>query len=216
MADESPRLENDLARIRGMRDMTQQQLADAIGASVQAYQNYEYGKRDMKGTVLTKLADVLDCSVNEILGLKPPRTAQVESSDTWCPHLGVIAAGSPKEAIEQVDERSWCPPGLLEKYPHVFTLTASGDSMNLLYPDGRLIYVDPDDTEIENDKQYAVLVNGFDSTVKTLFKKWDTVILHPESTNPVHKDMVIDQSDPDAPYFRVVGKVVWDAAPMKW
>ncbi len=208
---------NRLSELRG--NLSQAEFSKIIGMSQQNYGKYENGKSPLKSDLIEMLCKKFGVSAEWLLCMTDKRSGieqNVVCSDTWCPHLGVIAAGSPKEAIEQVDERSWCPPGLLEKYPHVFTLTASGDSMNLLYPDGRLIYVDPDDTEIENDKQYAVLVNGFDSTVKTLFKKWDTVILHPESTNPVHKDMVIDQSDPDAPYFRVVGKVVWDAAPMKW
>lgn len=206
-----------IAAARDAKGWTQQDLANAINTSQATIHRYESGNRDPRSGVVTELSAALGVTVSYLLGLSDdPRESKPVPVDTWCPHLGVIAAGSPTEAIEQVDERSWCPPGLIEKYPRVFTLTASGDSMNLLYPDGRLIYVDPDETEIENDRQYAVLVNGFDSTVKTLFKKWDTVILHPESTNPVHKDMVIDQSDPDAPYFRVVGRVVWDAAPMKW
>ncbi len=206
-----------IASCRNKKGWSQGVLGEKVGTTQQQIARYESGANDVKSSVILKLSAALDVTVSYLLGLSDdPNESRPVSSDSWCPHLGVIAAGSPKEAIEQVDERSWCPPGLLEKYPNVFTLTASGDSMNLLYQDGRLIYVDPDDTEIENDRQYAVLVNGFDSTVKTLFKKWDTVILHPESTNPVHKDMVIDQSDPDAPYFRVVGKVVWDAAPMKW
>ena len=58
-------------------------------------------------------------------------------------------------------------------------------------------------------------MNGFDSTVKTVFRVGNTIVLHPESSNPVHKDMTIDETDPDAPYFRVVGEVVWSAQPLR-
>lgn len=66
---------NKLAVARTNAGMTQQDVAAALGCTVQAYQNYEYGKRDIKGTTLAELADIFGCTVNYLLGLDAAHTA---------------------------------------------------------------------------------------------------------------------------------------------
>lgn len=205
---------NNLAVARTNAGMTQQEVANAIGCTVQAYQNYEYGKRDIRGTILVDLARVLGCTVNFLLGLSGTTNPLPVSSSA--PSVGSIAAGTPREAIQLDGERMWCPPSLVERYPNAFFLKVSGDSMDRVFPDGCWVLIDPDQTEVVSGKRYAVLVNGFDATLKTCYVAGRAVVLHPESTNPVHKDRLIDPDDPDAPYFRVVGRAVWFQAEVSW
>lgn len=61
---------NNLATIRHACEKTQQEVADAVGITVTGYQNYEWGKRDIKGTTLIALSKFFGCSVNEILCLE--------------------------------------------------------------------------------------------------------------------------------------------------
>lgn len=207
---------NRLSELRG--ELSQADFARLLGMSQQNYGKYENGKSPLKSDMIEAICRQFGVSAEWLLGMTDKRSGierTVATADTYCPHLGSIAAGSPIEAIELSSEQSWCPPPVIDRHPRVFTLTVKGDSMNMLYPDGYLAYVDPDLTDMQNGHQYAVLVNGFDSTVKTVYKVGNTIVLHPESSNPIHKDMAIDETDPDAPYFRIVGEVVWSAAPVK-
>lgn len=208
---------NRLADARKAAGMTQQDVAEKLECTIQAYQNYEYGKRDVKGTVLAELAKLFGCTVNYLLGLDndTPRIRPVPG-EASLPLVGSIAAGTPREAMEFDGERCWASPGVVERHPNAFFLRVSGDSMNLMYPDGCLVAVDPDECEIESGKVYAVLVNGCDATLKQVFKAGDTIVLHPVSANPAHRDLSIDVTDPDAPYFRVVGRAIWFQADITW
>lgn len=57
-----------LASARNLKGLTQQRMADLLGVKLQTYQNYEYGKRDMKGTSIMKVCAILGCSPDWILG----------------------------------------------------------------------------------------------------------------------------------------------------
>lgn len=59
-------------------DLTQRELAEAVGVAVPTISMYENGKREPDGQTMTRLASVLGCSVDYLLGVdeKP-----VEMSD---------------------------------------------------------------------------------------------------------------------------------------
>jgi len=48
--------------------MRQREVADALGITVQAYQNFESGRRDIKGATLKQLKELFDCTVDDLLG----------------------------------------------------------------------------------------------------------------------------------------------------
>ena len=93
-------------------------------------------------------------------------------------------------------------------HPDGFFLTVSGDSMDKIMPNGSLVYFDKS-AEVRSGDIVAVTVNGDDATMKRIFFAGDTIVLHPESNNPSHRDRSIDASDPDAPQVRILGKAVW-------
>lgn len=58
-------------RIRGLRedrDLTQQQMADYLHISQTTYSRYESGNLDIPSSVLIKLADFHDVSIDYLLG----------------------------------------------------------------------------------------------------------------------------------------------------
>ncbi len=57
-----------LRDIRLKRDMTQQELANAIGIALRSYQCYEQGRRQPSLKLLVALADTLDISTDYLLG----------------------------------------------------------------------------------------------------------------------------------------------------
>lgn len=59
---------NNLKILRKKQNLTQQQVADAIGIGMQAYAYYEKEERDPSPDTLCKLADFFNVSLDELLG----------------------------------------------------------------------------------------------------------------------------------------------------
>ncbi|WP_423767196.1 helix-turn-helix domain-containing protein [Cloacibacillus porcorum] len=58
---------NNIRLYRKKKELTQSQLANAIGVSLDTISRYETGKRDPKSKHLVKMASVLDCTVNQLV-----------------------------------------------------------------------------------------------------------------------------------------------------
>jgi len=66
--------ESTFSKLRQSRHLTQRQIADALGITVQTVSNWEVGRAEPKLTIrqFKALLKVLDCSVEELPdGLKP-------------------------------------------------------------------------------------------------------------------------------------------------
>lgn len=50
-------------------DLTQRELAEAVGVAVPTISMYENGKREPDGQTMTRLAAILGCSVDYLLGV---------------------------------------------------------------------------------------------------------------------------------------------------
>ena len=59
-----------IANARKARNLTQQQLADALGLVQQTVAHYEVGRIRVPSTQLPKLAETLNLTLDELLGLK--------------------------------------------------------------------------------------------------------------------------------------------------
>lgn len=66
----------NLREIRKERGMKQEEVAAAIGMSNQAVHYYEKGLREPNLKTLRKLADTLDCTVDELIGDPEDRTPE--------------------------------------------------------------------------------------------------------------------------------------------
>jgi transcriptional regulator with XRE-family HTH domain len=65
--DIDPQIGIRLAEIRRRRDLTQRQLATAIGVTLTSLQNYERGRNAIPGRRLDALASVLLCKPIDLL-----------------------------------------------------------------------------------------------------------------------------------------------------
>ena len=54
--------------LREDRDLTQKQIAQMLGMSQTGYSKYETGENDIPTSILIKLADLYDTSVDYLLG----------------------------------------------------------------------------------------------------------------------------------------------------
>jgi len=62
-----------IARFRKERGLTQQQFADILGLKQYAVANYETGRYRVPVALLPELAHVLGVTVEDLLGLQPPK-----------------------------------------------------------------------------------------------------------------------------------------------
>ena len=60
--------EQNLRRLRDIRKLSQQQVADSLNMSKVGYQNYETGKRRPTFEMLIALADFFDVSIDYLVG----------------------------------------------------------------------------------------------------------------------------------------------------
>lgn len=219
--------------------VTQEELAKIAGVTRGAVSQWEGGFSEPRMGAIQKMADHFAISKSNIIedgGMKAvdPKTGKIVSVSPassigtipgrrGCarhprPVLGRVAAGEAREACPipgetiDVDEEMWerCEDGAWVK--------VAGNSMNRLFPDGAMVYLDlcEHGATVSNGDVAAVFVNGDDITLKRVYFEDGALRLCPESYDPEYRDYVIDESDPDAPDVRFVGKAISFKADPKW
>lgn len=203
-----------IAEARVAKGWSQQQLADAIGATQQSIQRYESGARDIKTSVILKLSAALGVTVSYLLGMENDK---LEDSPSFVsvPLYGSIAAGTPIE-MHAVDSSHPVPTKVREKYPDAFLLKVEGESMNRVLPNGCYALVDPRQTADCNGAPYAVCVNGYDATIKRVRKLNNGFELVPDSNDPTYEKRTYNFNEPDTEMVTVIGRVVYYVLPFDW
>jgi len=116
------------------------------------------------------------------------------------PILGVIAAGVPILAQEDIEGYEYVP----EKLRADFCLRVDGDSMiGARILDGDLVYI-RQQTDVETGEIAAVLVDSDTATLKRVYKANGTVILRSE--NPNYPDQIYVKSDMKE--VKILGKAI--------
>jgi len=96
------------------------------------------------------------------------------------PVLGVIKAGTPIEAQQDILEYIEIPKQWTKGGKKFYGLKISGDSMSPKYqPDDIVIFEQSEDVDRANGKDCAVMVNGYDATFKKFTLNENGVILTP-------------------------------------
>lgn len=184
---------------------SQKKLAEKLFISQQAYAKYETGAATPNPETLLNIANILNVSVDYLLGNKkdddgpPPSTGGV-----WIPVLGDVAAGVPIEAIEDILGWEEITLKMAETGEH-FGLQIRGDSMTPQICDGDIVIVrrqsDADTGDIA-----VVLVNGDEATVKRIKKRPEGLMLIPN--NPDYEPMLYNAKEIESLPVKIVGKVV--------
>lgn len=205
-------------RIREAREKlgwTQAELAKKMGTTQQTIQRYEAGSVDVNSSKLVKLAKILGTTVDYLIGI-PTNAVHARPGGVPRPVIGRISAGPFGTVYEESGEELDVPDDVWECHQGGFWMRVSGNSMNRLFAEGSMVYVDPA-CEVRNGDVGVACVNGDEGTVKRIFFEPNNVVrLHPESYDPEYRDRVIDEDDPDGPSFHIEGKVVSYRAPMGW
>lgn len=196
---------NRLKELRIENNKTQKDLSRFLGITDVAYYYYESEKRDMSPEIILKLAQYFNVSTDYLLGKSDEKNIDNDKTYYMCPVYGKISAGQPNWAEECIEGRIPIDPELMniinpEEY---FFLKVNGESMNKLIKNGAYALIHKQDF-VENGEIAAVLVNGYDATLKKFSKQEDIIVLTPESTEDSFKQQIYTKETP----IKVIGKYV--------
>lgn len=180
--------------------LTQEELGNYVGVQKSAIAKYENGRiENLKRTTIEKLSELFGILPSELLGISATNNVMSNTTNV----IGVVPAGTPLEAIEDIIGEIEYPSRFANK--QVFALQIKGDSMNKVLPDGCIGLFEKTST-LENGEIGAIMVNGDDATVKKFYRLTDSYVLEPLSFNPEQHPLIIkDGTDP----VSVIGKLIW-------
>ena len=173
---------NNLNFIRKKKNITQQELADKTNIERSTISRIENGEIDTSIDNAIKIANALEIPLEEIIAkdlrfdnISP---VEIDKDVVKIPVLGVIPAGVPIEAIEDVLDyeeipKDWCKGG-----KEFFGLLIKGDSMFPKYIDNDVVIFEKTN-DFNNGDECAVMVNGDDCTFKKVLKHDHGITLQP-------------------------------------
>lgn len=198
---------NRIKLLREENSFTQLDLATRLNCSKSVIGLYESETRKPSMEVLIKLSEIFNCSIDYILGKSDIRNTNISNSKQFymCPVYGKISAGIPnwaEECLEGYLPIDYNLMGIVNPEQHFF-LKVNGESMNKVIRNGAYALIRKQD--IVNDGEIAaVLVNGFEATLKRFSRQGDFIILEPMSTDKSFKMQIYDKNT----NIKILGKYI--------
>jgi repressor LexA len=183
----------DITEIRARmkeRDYNQGDLANLLGIDPTAISKRLTGKRPFKHAEMQK--------VEAWLGYEGPEPELPAANVRMIPVIGLVAAGTMKEAVQQKLGDMPVPASTPEG---AVALRVDGDSMDMEIEDGGTVIVDRDDKALFPGRLYVIVNGEGEATFKQF--EGDPARLVPRSTNPAHTTIFIG----DGTTFKVFGRV---------
>lgn len=184
-------MENNFARnlklLRESKKISQQELADKIGVDRSTIGYWESKKADPTMINVCKLAEILNIELIDLIGgnLNFDNAEFVKYDPTddnivYIPVLGIIKAGIPIEAQQNILEYVDIPKKWFDGGKSFYGLKISGDSMYPKYLENDIVIFEKnDDMYIADNKDCAVCINGFDATFKKIKLNQNGITLIP-------------------------------------
>lgn len=132
-----------------------------------------------------------------------PSKSEQNEGNMSVPLLGLIAAGSPIEAIENEQVKVEVPPQFIQSKSEIYCLQVTGDSMiDAHIMDGDIIIVKRQNTA-ENGEIVVALLEDNTATLKTFRRlKGGKIMLVPH--NPSHQPITVDKVDIQGRYIGLI------------
>lgn len=202
---------NNIRSLRNSRGMTQQKLADIVGAKTYTtITKWEKGDNVPQGKDLIVLSNHFNVSVDSILGLSE-QPLNVEVSE-YKFYPDSISAGLPLTAEGITDYDTIAIPdefmGSYAGHEDVIVSSINGDSMNKLMNDGSYIAIKPINLSELKNGDMVVFSHNHEYSVKYFYKHDDKLIFKPYSNNPVHYDQSFNADDGVMIHGKVVTYIV--------
>ena len=166
-------LNNNVKYLRSVKGISQQTLADKVGVDRSTISRIENGEIETTIDNALKIANVLKVNIEDLitkdLTFDNGTLIDVDCETIQIPVLGTIKAGIAIEAQEDILEYVDIPKDWVKGGKTFYGLKISGDSMFPKYNESDIvIFEHTEDYILAQNKDCAVMVNGFDATFKNV------------------------------------------------
>ena len=190
-----------IKELRKLKKMTQRQLADMLFVDCSTVTKWETGKSNPDFDKQQKLAALFDVSIDYLLG----RNGDISPNVMRVPVLGIVAAGIPIEAIENIIDYEEISSEQLNPDFDYFGLKIKGDSMSPRIQDGDVVIVRKQ-SDVDSGDVAIVCVNGDSATCKQIKKHTEGISLIPYNTS--HEVKFYSNQEIESLPISIIGKVV--------
>ena len=209
-----------IKQLRLEKGLTQEEWGEIVGVKKAAVQKWESGRvKNLRRDVIEELSNYFGVTPSYLMGMrdedeydnelkgeyviKKEATKYTPSGIEMFPIVGVVRAGQPILATENIEGYFPMDKAFINTDKDYFFLKVKGDSMNLEFKEGSLLFVEKTPC-LNNGEIGVVLVNGNEATVKKVIKNDNMMTLLPMSSNPEHIPQMIDLSVQDV---EIIGRV---------
>lgn len=202
------KLGENIRKLRNSKGLTQQQLADLMGASnYTTVSKWESGSNSPRGGELVKLSEYFNVSVDDLLGIGKDLTIQNNEQYNYLPTS--ISAGLPL-TVDGIDhaEKISVPDSIMGKWAgdkDIYMMRINGESMNRIIPHGSIIAIKPTECHLLKDGDIVVYSDNHDYSVKRYFRDDNRIIFRPDSNDSRFYDYVTSDNNEN---LVIHGKVV--------
>ena len=190
---------NNLRIARKAKNLTQQDVAEAINISQGSYSSWETGRTKIDARSIQRLAELFDVSTDYLLG-----NTNIAANRIKIPVVGTVAAGLPCFAEEDILDYEEVTPEMAAR-GELFGLRVKGASMEPQIMDGDVVIVRRQN-DAENGDTVVAKVNGNEATVKRLKKSPGLLTLVP--ANPTFDPMFFNEEQVTTLPVQIIGKVI--------
>lgn len=190
---------NNLRTARKAKNLTQQEVAEAINISQGSYSAWETGRTKIDARSLQQLAALLGVSTDYLLGNTTAPAGRIK-----IPVVGTVAAGLPCFAEDDILDYEEVTPEMAAR-GELFGLRVKGASMEPQIMDGDVVIVRRQD-DAETGDTVVAKVNGDEATVKRLKKSPGLLTLVP--ANPTFDPLFFTPEQVLAMPVQIIGKVI--------
>lgn len=179
---------SNLKHLRLQSGMTQEELAKKLDKDYSTIGKWELGQRSPIMTDVIRIAELFNISLEKLIGQSiiydNAEQIELDANTIKIPVLGTIKAGLAIEAQQDILEYVEIPEDWTRGGKQFYGLKISGDSMYPKYSENDIvIFEQTEDYTIANNKDCAVMVNGFDATFKNVTISENGVTLVPFNLN---------------------------------
>lgn len=189
-----------LTELMEEKDLTQIELANKVGITNVTISRYLSGERKPRIEIVTKLAEVLNTTVDYLLGYKTKTF-----SKNVLPVLGTVKAGYNALADENIID--YIDPAMNITDPeNYFGLVVKGDSMAPLFDEGDYLIIHKVDNDFDNNNIGIILIGSEEATIKKVVKTDTGIELH--AFNPYYPVKKFTYEEMEKLPVKVIGIVV--------
>lgn len=188
-----------LTELMEEKDLTQIELANQVGITNVTISRYLSGERKPRIEIVTKLAEVLNTTVDYLLGY------ETKTSKNLLPVLGTVKAGYNALADENIID--YIDPAMSLPDPkNYFGLVVKGDSMAPLFDEGDYLIIHKVDNDFDTNNIGIILIGSEEATIKKVVKTNTGIELH--AFNPYYPVKRFTYEEMEKLPVKVIGIVV--------